>query len=159
MAELSEFVRSPKRAKTYLYICEGLSFLIGLVVILALIYLWQHFNWWHFLIYVFIGSIVISFIYMLTIPWIKYKYMFYSINECYVQVNQSFYFKSVKYVKLERIQFLEIASNPLLKRWGIAKLTIVTAGHEIVFPLMNVSDALAFEALAMNYLEGVDSDV
>ena len=48
MAELSEFVRSPKRAKTYLYICEGLSFLIGLVVILALIYLWQHFNWWHF---------------------------------------------------------------------------------------------------------------
>ena len=69
MAELSEFVRSPKRAKTYLYICEGLSFLIGLVVILALIYLWQHFNWWHFLIYVFIGLIVISFIYMLTIPW------------------------------------------------------------------------------------------
>ena len=96
---------------------------------------------------------------MLTIPWIKYRYMFYSINEHYVQVNQSFYFKSAKYVKLERIQFLEIASNPLLKRWGIAKLTIVTAGHEIVFPLMNVSDALAFEALAMNYLEGVDSDV
>ena len=52
---------------------------------------------------------------MLTIPWIKYRYMFYSINEHYVQVNQSFYFKSAKYVKLERIQFLEIASNPLLK--------------------------------------------
>lgn len=159
MAELSEFERSPKRTRTYLYICEGISFLVGLIVLLTLIFLWQHFNWWHFLIYVFIGLIVISFIYMLITPSIKYKYMFYSINDSYVQVNREFYFKSAKYVKLERIQFLKIASNPLLKRWGIAKLTIVTAGHEIVFPLMNSNDALEFEALAIDYLKGVDSDV
>ncbi|RIM01026.1 PH domain-containing protein, partial [Staphylococcus equorum] len=45
------FNRSPKQAMKYYYIIEGLEFIVSLIVSVILIFLWSHFNWWHFIVY------------------------------------------------------------------------------------------------------------
>ncbi|MCG7340037.1 PH domain-containing protein [Staphylococcus sp. ACRSN] len=159
MPELLRFERSPKKAMMYYFLLEGLSFMISLIVFIALIFLWGHFNWWHFLVYVFIGLLLVNLIYALIVPWIKYRFSFYKINHRHVEIKRYFYNKSLKLIKLERIQFIKTSSNPLLKKWGLVKVMIITAGHELEFPLMKQSDADNFEKLALDYLKGVDSDV
>ncbi|MDT3984973.1 PH domain-containing protein, partial [Staphylococcus saprophyticus] len=54
------FKKSPKEAIKYYYLTEGLEFIVHLIVMMVLIFLWSHFNWWHFLIYIFIFLILID---------------------------------------------------------------------------------------------------
>ncbi|WKU93190.1 hypothetical protein Q3408_04255 [Staphylococcus saprophyticus] len=42
------FKKSPKEAIKYYYLIEGLEFIVHLIVMMVLIFLWSHFNWWHF---------------------------------------------------------------------------------------------------------------
>ena len=52
------FNRSPKQAMKYYYIIEGLEFIVSLIVSVILIFLWSHFNWWHFIVYLIVAFIV-----------------------------------------------------------------------------------------------------
>lgn len=153
------FNRSPKQAMKYYYIIEGLEFIVSLIVSVILIFLWSHFNWWHFIIYLIVAFIVFDFVRLLIRPWIKFKYTFYRIKENYIEVKYDFFFKSKKIVKLERTQLIERQNNPILKKMRLSKTTLITAGHRVSFPLMFTDDAKSFELLTLNYLRGADFDV
>lgn len=90
------FNRSPKQAMKYYYIIEGLEFIVSLIVSVILIFLWSHFNWWHFIVYLIVAFIVFDFMYLLVRPWIKFKYTYYRIKENYIEVKYDFFFKSKK---------------------------------------------------------------
>ena len=74
------FKKSPKEAIKYYYLTEGLEFIVHLIVMMVLIFLWSHFNWWHFLIYIFIFLILLDIVYAAFGPWIKYHYTYYRIG-------------------------------------------------------------------------------
>jgi membrane protein YdbS with pleckstrin-like domain len=79
--------------------------------------------------------------------------------ENYIEVKFDFFFKTQKIVKLERTQFTERKNNPILKKLDLAKVSLVTAGHRVSFPLISIKDSKAFESMTLGYLKGADFDV
>ncbi|SCT50376.1 PH domain-containing protein [Staphylococcus caeli] len=151
--------KSPIQAKKYYYLVEGLEFIVNLIVTIVLIFLWSHFHWWHFLIYIFIGLLILDLLYALIGPWIKYNYTYYRVNKDYIEIKRDFFFKKQEIVKFERTQFIEQKYNPMLKKLSLVKLSLVTAGHHVTFPLMHTEDAETFESTTFDYLRGADFDV
>ncbi|PTF03379.1 hypothetical protein BUY36_10930, partial [Staphylococcus cohnii] len=84
MTNDQQFRRSPKQAMRYYYILEVIELIVSLIFMVALVFLWSHYNWWHFLIYIFIAIILFDVIYMLLRPWLKYKYTFYCVKDHYI---------------------------------------------------------------------------
>ena len=48
MTNDQQFRRSPKQAMRYYYILEALELIVSLLFMIALVFLWNHYNWWHF---------------------------------------------------------------------------------------------------------------
>ena len=159
MTNDQQFRRSPKQAMRYYYILEIIELIVSLIFMVALVFLWSHYNWWHFLIYIFIAIILFDVIYMLLRPWLKYKYTFYCVKDHYIEIKKGLFFKKYEIVKFERTQFLKRKSNPLLRRLHISKLTLMTAGHSLDFPLMLTKEIEVFEHNILEYLRGADYDV
>ena len=159
MTNDQQFRRSPKQAMRYYYILEVIELIVSLIFMVALVFLWSHYNWWHFLIYIFIAIILFDVIYMLLRPWLKYKYTFFCVKDHYIEIKKGLFFKKYEIVKFERTQFLKRKSNPLLRRLHISKLTLMTAGHSLDFPLMLTKDIEVFEHNILEYLRGADYDV
>ncbi|MFH4936248.1 PH domain-containing protein [Staphylococcus cohnii] len=159
MTNDQQFRRSPKQAMRYYYILEVLELIVSLMFMVALVFLWSHYNWWHFLIYIFIAIILFDVIYMLLRPWLKYKYTFFCVKDHYIEIKKGLFFKKYEIVKFERTQFLKRKSNPLLRRLHISKLTLMTAGHSLDFPLMLTKEIEVFEHNILEYLRGADYDV
>ncbi|TGV07229.1 PH domain-containing protein, partial [Mesorhizobium sp. M8A.F.Ca.ET.173.01.1.1] len=113
----------------------------------------------HFLIYIFIAIIIFDVIYMLLRPWLKYKYTFYCVKDHYIEIKKGLFFKKYEIIKFERTQFLKRKSNPLLRQLHISKLTLMTAGHSLDFPLMLTKEIEVFEHNILEYLRGADYDV
>ncbi|MBF0814643.1 PH domain-containing protein [Staphylococcus xylosus] len=153
------FKKSPSQALTYYYISEGLSFIVNMIIAIVLIFLWSHFDWWHFIIYLICAFILFDIIYAALKPWITYRHTYFRIMENYIEIKFDFFFKTQKIVKLERTQFTERKNNPILKKLGLAKVSLVTAGHKVSFPLISVKDSKAFESKTLSYLRGADFDV
>ncbi|ATH59628.1 MULTISPECIES: PH domain-containing protein [Staphylococcus] len=154
-----QFRRSPKQAISYYYIVEVFELIVSLAVIAMLIFLWNHYEWWHFLIYIFITAIVFDVLYVIVKPWLKYQYTFYRMMDHYIEIKTGFFFKKNDIVKFERTQFLERKSNPLLKRLFLDKLSLKTAGHTVDFPLLLTTDVESFESNILEFLRGADYDV
>ncbi|MBB2508889.1 PH domain-containing protein [Staphylococcus cohnii] len=159
MTNDQQFRRSPKQAMRYYYILEVIELIVSLIFMVALVFLWSHYNWWHFLIYIFIAIILFDVIYMLLRPWLKYKYTFYCVKDHYIEIKKGLFFKKYEIVKFERTQFLKRKSNPLLRQLHISKLTLMTAGHSLDFPLMLTKEIEVFEDNILEYLRGADYDV
>src|SRR5699024_3195773 len=159
MTNDQQFRRSPKQVMRYYYILEVLELIVSLMFMVALVFLWSHYNWWHFLIYIFIAIILFDVIYMLLRPWLKYKYTFFCVKDHYIEIKKGLFFKKYEIVKFERTQFLKRKSNPLLRRLHISKLTLMTAGHSLDFSLMLTNDIEVFEHNILEYLRGADYDV
>src|SRR5699024_3837246 len=159
MTNDQQFRRSPKQAMRYYYILEVLELLVSLIFMVALVFLWSHYNWWHFLIYIFIAIIIFDVIYMLLRLWLKYNYTFSCVKDHYIEIKKGLFFKKYEIVKFERTQFLKRKSNPLLRQLHISKLTLMTAGHSLDFPLMLTKEIEVFEHNILEYLRGADYDV
>lgn len=159
MTNDQQFRRSPKQAMRYYYILEVIELIVSLIFMVALVFLWSHYNWWYFLIYIFIAIILFDVIYMLLRPWLKYKYTFYCVKDHYIEIKKGLFFKKYEIVKFERTQFLKRKSNPLLRQLHISKLTLMTAGHSLDFPLMLTKEIEVFEHNILEYLRGADYDV
>ncbi|MEN3821203.1 PH domain-containing protein [Staphylococcus xylosus] len=153
------FKKSPSQALTYYYISEGLSFIVNIIIAIVLMFLWSHFDWWHFIFYLICAFILFDIVYAVLKPWITYRYTYFRIMENYIEIKFDFFFKTQKIVKLERTQFTERKNNPILKKLGLARVSLVTAGHRVSFPLLSIEDSKAFESMTLDYLRGADFDV
>src|SRR5699024_9754623 len=123
MTNDQQFRRIPKQAMRYYYILEALELIVSLLFMIALVFLWNHYSWLHFLIYIFIAITIFDVIYMLLKHWLKYKYTIYCVKNQYIEIKTGIFFKKNEIVKYERTQFLKRKSNPLLKQLHISRLT------------------------------------
>lgn len=155
----SSFHKSPKNALKYHWFNSGILFLIELIIIAALFSMWRYFNWYHFIVYILIFLVFISVIRLLLQPIINYKYRFYRVNDRNVEVKKTFIFKKHQITKIERLQFLEIKSNPILKLLNLNILIFVTAGHELKLPIVSEEEMNKLSEDIFIALRGADSDV
>ena len=61
--------------------------------------------------------------------------------------------------KIERLQFLEIKSNPILKLLNLNILIFVTTGHELKLPIVSEEEMNQLSEDIFIALRGLDSDV
>ncbi|RIN10063.1 PH domain-containing protein, partial [Staphylococcus warneri] len=47
------FHKSPRNTLTYYFLTSGLNLIIEIIIFTILFYLWNQFNWWHFIIYIY----------------------------------------------------------------------------------------------------------
>lgn len=153
------FHKSPKNALKYHWINSGILFLIELIIIAALFSMWQYFNWYYFIVYILIFLVFISIIRLLLQPIIKYKYRYYRVDNRNVEVKKTFILKKHQITKIERLQFLEIKSNPILKLLKLNVLIFVTAGHELKLPIVSEEEMNELSEDIFIALRGADSDV
>ena len=119
--------------------------------------MWRYFNWYHLIVYILIFLVFISVIRLLLQPIINYKY-FYRVNDRNVEVKRLLSLKH-QITKIERLQFLEIKSNPILKLLNLNILIFVTAGHELKLPIVSEEEMNQLSEDIFIALRGADSDV
>lgn len=120
--------------------------------------MWRYFNWYHLIVYILIFLVFISVIRLLLQPIINYKYRFYRVNDRNVEVKRLLSLKH-QITKIERLQFLEIKSNPILKLLNLNILIFVTAGHELKLPIVSEEEMNQLSEDIFIALRGADSDV
>lgn len=155
----STMYKSPKQALYYHYITRLFNSACGILVLVFFIYLWQLFNWWHGLIYIFSGLILLEIILLIFRPWIKYRYAYYKVSNPIIEVKNGLFLKRKEIMKFERIQYIERKSDPILSKMQLSQVTTLTAGHVIVLPLMKNDEVDRLETEILQYLRGADYDV
>ncbi|ATH62183.1 PH domain-containing protein [Staphylococcus pasteuri] len=155
----STFHKSPKNALTYYFLTAGLSFIIEIIIYAILFYLWYQFNWWHFIIYIYIVLWIVSLIRLISSPLLKYNYLFYRIQNNVIEVKSTFFFKHQDISKIERLQFLQINTNPLARKFKINEITFVSAGHSFELPFVSEEEAEFIQEQIFSQLRGAEYDV
>ena len=92
-------------------------------------------------------------------PLIKYRYRYYKIHEDFVILKRLFIFKKEELSKIERIQFIDIGTNPLSKKLNLNSVTLFTAGHTISFPIISEKEAQNIQQQILLRLRGANDDV
>lgn len=155
----NDFNKSPKIALTYFYIKEGIIFIISLMIYIAVYLLWLNYHWFHFLIYILILLGILSLLRLIFKPLIQYHYRFYKVLDGIIESKQTFIFKHLNITKVERLQYLQLHTNPLTRYFNLYEVIFVTAGHRMVLPLISQQQAKQIEQSALEYLGGADFDV
>lgn len=155
----NSFHKSPKNAYTYHWISSGISFLIELLLLGALYVMWKYFTWYQFIICILVGLLVLSIIRLVLQPYIRFNYRYYRVENNNLETKAFFIFKNYKIIKIERLQYLELKTNPILKKLKLNKIVAVTAGHEITLPMVTEQEAEKLANDIFIELRGADTDV
>lgn len=151
--------KSPKQIISYDYIRIILEILFLIIINIGLYYICQTLHWTFWL---FKGLLILSILYICVLifrPWVLYYARAYEVHQNDVIVLKSFFFKKRAVIKYDRIQMIKKESGPLLRGFGLYKLSLVTAGHELTLPRMDAKHAEKLEAVILRHLEEVDADV
>ena len=93
---------------------------------------------YHIHIFSFMGISLIRFFY---VPIVNYHFLYYRIHHNILEVKSTFFFKRQDITKVERLQFLQIRTNPLAKLFKINEISFVSAGHSIELPFVSEKEA------------------
>ncbi|CAL28485.1 PH domain-containing protein [Staphylococcus carnosus] len=151
--------QSPRIVLGYYYLSFTLRFLIVFIIALGFSIFSYYFNWSPWVIYSVGILLLLQLLFFAVQPWILYHHRYFTLKDNHIMIINTFFFKKEAVIKLDRVQYLERKTGPLLNRFGLCKNHIVTAGHKIVLPLIDKSTTKDMEEYCMNYLEKVDADV
>ncbi|PNZ57342.1 hypothetical protein CD149_11880 [Staphylococcus condimenti] len=151
--------QSPRKVLGYYYLSFILRFLITLMIALVFCGLTYYFNWSPWVIYCFGILLLLQVLFYAVQPWVLWQHRYFTLSDNHIIIINTFFFKKESVIKLDRVQYLERKTGPLLNRFGLCKNYIVTAGHEIILPLVNEDTTKEMEEYCMDYLEKVDADV
>ncbi|OLS05126.1 hypothetical protein AUK68_09225 [Staphylococcus epidermidis] len=153
------FHKSPRNTLTYYFLTSGLNLIIEIIIFTILFYLWNQFNWWHFIIYIYFLLWGISLIRFFYVPIVNYHFLYYRIHHNILEVKSTFFFKRQDITKVERLQFLQIRTNPLAKLFKMNEISFVSAGHSIELPFVSEKEAEYIEDQIFSQLRGAEYDV
>lgn len=135
------FHKSPKSAFLYHWLVSGVTLLIEIIILGGGLYCWKAFHWPHFIFYILLVLTICSFIRFILQPINRYSYRFYNIENNNIEILNTFIFKRYKTTKIERLQLLKVKTNPLLKKFNLKRIIVVTAGHELTTPVVSNKEA------------------
>ncbi|MGW9856114.1 uncharacterized protein ACUXIR_000549 [Staphylococcus hominis] len=153
------FHKSPKSAFLYHWLVSGVTFLIEIIILGGLFYCSKAFHWPHFTLYILLVLTVFSLIRFIFDPIIRYYYRFYNIENNNVEILNAFIFKSYKTTKIKRLQLLKVKTNPLLKKFNLKRVIVVTAGHELTTPVVSNKEAERLILHILSQMRGSNDDI
>lgn len=153
------FHKSPKPAFLYHWLVSGLTLLIELIILGGVLCCWKAFHWSHFILYILLLLTIISLIRFIIQPIFRYSYRFYNIENNNVEILKAYIFKKYEITKIERLQLLKVKTNPILKKFNLKIITVVTAGHELTIPVVSNKEAERLMLHILSKMRGSNDDV
>nr|WP_250147381.1 PH domain-containing protein [Staphylococcus hominis] len=138
---------------------SGVTLLIELIILGGGLYCWKAFHWPHFIFYILLVLTICSFIRFILQPINRYSYRFYNIENNNIEILNTFIFKSYKTTKIERLQLLKVKTNPLLKKFNLKRVIVVTAGHELTTPFVSNKEAERLILHILSQMRGSNDDI
>ena len=129
--------KMPKQSIKYDYIDHCISIVFLIFLYSVFIWLWQRFDWWHFLIYPVTALLVIIIVLGFINPIIRLKRTSFEISEHSIEIQKGLYYQKRSVQPINRIQFIEIEHGPISRRFNIYFVVVVTAGSRIRLPMVN----------------------
>jgi membrane protein YdbS with pleckstrin-like domain len=115
---------------------------ILLCVSFLLNYLWTLHSWVESTLYVLlIFYIVLIPLKLIVFPKIRWKYFFYEVKEDEIDIQDGIFIIKRTLIPTIKIQKLNISQGPILKKYGLATVTITTAASEETIPALPYDDA------------------
>lgn len=116
-----------------------IAILVGAIVFIGLIFLLDWYKWLITLPVVVSILVVVSSIWI--VPTIRYKIWRYRLNEHEIEIQHGFFIITKTLVPMIRVQHVDWTQGPILKKYGLATITIHTAAtiHEI--PALEMEEA------------------
>lgn len=144
MIEKAEQTISPDATKVW-RISSILSHALWFLALGIVTYLNQHFNWYSWIpivLYILIGIVSLHAVYGVFIfPIYMQRTWRYAINDQHIQLKFGAIEKVHTFIPMSKVQYVNTVEGPLLRRYGLATITIgtVASSHEI--PALPVGEA------------------
>ncbi len=126
--ELSEFRMLDPVSKKAMYVGNILTLAVLLVAGSVAVYMSKDSEWFTLVLSVFALVAAAAAIYELASPSIFYKHYRYRMDEDCIEVRRGVIFHSHTLVPVERIHQVNVSKGPILRKFGLADVTITTAG-------------------------------
>jgi len=142
----TQYRRLPKRSLKAMYVSNGIAAIIIVVLLVLLLHYRDEITdgFGGFLIPVEI-ILVAAIIYLFVSPSVYYRYYRYSIDDDKLDVLSGVVFRTHDLVPVERIHQVNVTRGPIDRAFGLADVTVTTAGG--TFTMKHLDDPEA-EAIA-----------
>ena len=105
-------------------------------------------------------SLWIVYVFLREVEYFYEKHrVFYNIENNNIEILNTFIFKSYKTTKIERLQLLKVKTNPLLKKFNLKRVIVVTAGHELTTPFVSNKEAERLILHILSQMRGSNDDI
>lgn len=118
---------------------------ITILILGAILFATHFFNWYEWIaliLYMLIAYTLLKGIYQLTIkPVYLQRTWRYDIDPDFIQIKSGFLYRQHAIVPMSRVEYVNTDQGPLLRRFGLASITIgtIASSHEI--PALPVAEA------------------
>jgi membrane protein YdbS with pleckstrin-like domain len=158
MQELQKRISS--RALTVWRISGGIKAVIGWIVTAGAITLLQLFNG-PFWISMILSGLGIIFTYLLIVlfPTLRWRRWRYEVREEEIELQHGFFIRSRTLIPMVRVQHVETVQGPILRKYHLASVIVVTAatGHEI--PALEENEAEELRSYISKLARVAEEDV
>ncbi|GMR64838.1 MULTISPECIES: PH domain-containing protein [Bacillus] len=133
---------------------------IGILVMLAYLFLMIKFDWWAWILYVMIGLTVAfaPFSYFL-FPKLRQRYYSYQLNEEELEIQHGLFVVKRVLVPMIRVQHVTIEQGPIMRKYGLAELHISTAATSHSIPGLTMCEAEMLKTKIAELAKVSDEDV
>lgn len=136
-----------------------IMFLIGSIVSFLLFKLDNLKGVWIYILTGYFGILLfILLIYLIIVP-IRYKYFRYEITDDDIIVQKGFFFRSITYVPINKIQHIETEQGPFLRQSNLMELVVHTAATTHKIAGLSVEETLHLRAQIIDKLKEAHEDV
>lgn len=142
-----------KKALTCMYVSEGISFLIGMIIMGVLIAVF-HQEWPTFVTGIMLGVAGVSFLMCLIVPKVRYERYRYILTQEELEVRKGLIVIKTEIVPIERLHKIEVSSGPILRAFGLKDVLATTAGNNIKLEFL--TDEVA-EQIAMHLKKRINT--
>ncbi|EHJ06828.1 PH domain-containing protein [Staphylococcus simiae] len=159
MSSVHAFKKSPKSALSYYIVISIIKFLQDMAWYVIFYLLWRHFDWHPYLIYVLLLLFILSVGQLIITPLYKYRCLSYSVAPNMIQYRSKCFIETIQATKIERLQYLQVKTNPISRMFKLYQIVFVTAGHEVILPILDEQQTNIIQEVTFKQLRGVDDDV
>src|SRR5699024_12528422 len=128
--------KMPKQSIKYDYIDHCISIVFLILLYSVFIWLWQRFDWWHFLIYPVTALLVIIIVLGFINPIIRVKRTSFEISEHSIKIQKGLYYQKRSIKPINIIKFIEIKHRQISRRFNIYFVVVITVVRKIIQPIV-----------------------
>lgn len=136
-----KYEKLSKKALGCMYVATGVATLVVLGVVVCLNYFWFLEENIKVGTWISVGIGILAVLNWAISPYFRFHRYGYAINEECIDIKEGYVFVERNIVPIERLHKLEINRGPIDQMFGIAKVTVTTAGGDVTLRFLEIEKA------------------